>query len=260
MRPILIGAGRGSRLRAMTDDQPKCYVEIGGRRILDWILAAFEGAGLATPVFIGGYQIERIRRDYPHLTFVHNRDWEHNNILASLFCAEAYMGEGFVSSYCDILYCAPLVRRALAHPGDIVLCADTRWRDRYADRTQHPEDDAEKLIADGDRVIRIGREIPAAEASAEFIGVAKFTPAGAARLRAHYHRIRREFSGRPWRGARSFEKAYLIPLLQEMIEQGEALHMVTTDGQYMEIDTEEDYALAQAQWAERAGIEAGERR
>ena len=42
MRPIIIGAGRGSRLKAMTDTQPKCYATVGGRRILDWTLEAFD--------------------------------------------------------------------------------------------------------------------------------------------------------------------------------------------------------------------------
>lgn len=260
MQPILIGAGRGGRLQAMTDNQPKCYVRVAGRSILDWVLDAFHGAGLCTPVFIGGYQIDQIRHDYSHLTFVHNDDWANNNILASLFYAEPYMDKGFVCSYCDILFRDTLVRRAVEHPGDIVLCVDTRWRDRYADRTLHPENDAEKMIAEGDRVVRISRDIPAGDASGEFVGVAKFTAQGAARLREHYHRIRRDYAGRPWRGARTFEKAYLILLLQEMIEKGEDLRFVTTDGQYMEIDTEEDYALANEQWARRADLKVEESR
>ncbi len=45
MRPIIIGAGRGRRLNALTDGQPKCYVPIGGRRILDWILEALAAPG-----------------------------------------------------------------------------------------------------------------------------------------------------------------------------------------------------------------------
>ena len=43
MRAIIIGAGRGSRLKSMTDTQPKCYATVGGRRILDWTLDAFVG-------------------------------------------------------------------------------------------------------------------------------------------------------------------------------------------------------------------------
>ena len=49
MRAIIIGAGRGSRLKSMTDNQPKCYATVGGRRILDWTLEAFDrlGSGFA---------------------------------------------------------------------------------------------------------------------------------------------------------------------------------------------------------------------
>ena len=251
MRPIIIGAGRGSRLKAMTDQQPKCYAPIGGRRILDWTLEAFEGAGLGDPrnvVFVGGYRVDQIRMDYPKMTFCHNQDWQNNNILASLFCAEGFMEEGFVCSYSDILFRDTVVMRALNHPGDIVICVDTHWRDRYVDRSQHPEDDAEKVTATGDRIIQINRSISSQEAAGEYIGVARFSSRGAQLLHEHYHRVRAQFTGRPWRQASVFEKSYLIVLLEEMIEHGVEIHMVTTEGDYMEIDTEEDYALANRNW------------
>ena len=178
MRAIIIGAGRGSRLKAMTDHQPKCYATVGGRRILDWTLEAFAGAGLGEPVFIGGYQYDLIRRDYPRMTFCHNADWANNNILLSLFHAEAHMGDGFVCSYADILFRDTVVREALEHPGDIVLCVDTRWRDRYGERSQHPEHDAEKVIVTPgtDRVERVHREIESEQASflLRCLGVAAF--------------------------------------------------------------------------------------
>ena len=253
MRPIIIGAGRGSRLNALTDTQPKCYAPIGERRILDWLLEAFDHAGLQNPVFIGGYQIGMIQSDYPHLTFCHNADWPNNNILASLFYAEPYMDNGFVCSYADILYRGSVIQRALEHPGDIVLCIDTHWRTRYADRSQHPEEDAEKIIARADRVIRIRRDINANAASGEYIGVAKFSPAGAQYLKDHFYQIRELFDGKKWQDGRDFQKAYLIHLFQHMIEQGVAIHMVTTNGEYMEIDTEEDFALAHAQWPQAYG-------
>lgn len=253
-QPIIIGAGRGSRLKSLTRDQPKCYARIAGRSILDWALEAFEKAGLPTPIFIGGYQIDRIRQDYPGLTFAHNDHWPKNNILASLFYAEPHMEGGFVSAYSDILFRESLVDRAATHPGDIVLCVDTHWRDRYRHRTEHPEDDAEKVTLDGERITRVSRAIPAEEAAGEFIGVAKFSATGAARFQDYYHRARQAHRGRPWREAAVFEKAYLIMLFQEMIEQGEEVHFVTTEGEYMEIDTEEDYALANAQWTQRANL------
>lgn len=253
MRAIIIGAGRGSRLQALTDDQPKCYAPVGGRRILDWVLEAFHGAGLnhVSTTFIGGYRIDQIRRDYPQLTICHNVNWPKNNILASLFYAEPYMTDGFICSYADILFRNTVVKRALDHPADIVLCVDTRWRDRYGERSQHPEDDAEKVIAEDCQVKRIHRHIAAEEADGEYIGVAKFTATGAAMLREYYSRARERYTAKPWREAIVFEKAYLIDLFQEMIEDGITFHMVTTKGEYMEIDTEEDYVLANRDWVRR---------
>ena len=254
MRPIIIGAGRGSRLNALTSNQPKCYAPVGGRRILDWLLKALDEAGLGQPVFIGGYQIDRIRADYPQMSFCHNRDWPNNNILASLFYARNHMDDGFVCSYADILFRSGVVRRALEHKGEMVLCVDTDWRKRYAARTCHLEDDAEKVIAEGDRIVRIDRGISPGEASGEFIGVAKFSAGGAGQLQEHYGRLRREFSGRVWKDRTVFEKAYLIHLLQEMLEQKLDIHMVTTAGEYMEIDTEEDFELANAHWPREPGV------
>lgn len=251
MQPIIIGAGRGSRLKSMTDNQPKCYATVGGRRILDWTLEAFAGAGLPHPVFVGGYQIDQIRRDYPQMTYRHNADWPNNNILLSLFHAEQDMAGGFVCAYSDILFRDTVVRDALNHPGDIVLCVDTKWRDRYVDRSQHPEHDAEKVQVDGDRVTSVHRDMESAEADGEYIGVAKCSPHGAELLKQHYHRVQREYAGKPWREAKVFEKSYLILLFQEMIERGVPIHMVPTHGDYMEIDTEEDYALANRDWPKR---------
>jgi choline kinase len=133
-------------------------------------------------------------------------------------------------------------------PDDMVLGIDTAWLARYEHRTEHPPDDAEKAtVADG-RVTRIHRQMPEAEAHGEYIGVAKFSAAGAARLREHYHRCRREFAGQPWREARVFEKAYKILLFQEMIEAGEHFAHVDTAGGYIEVDTQQDFEYARQHW------------
>ena len=45
-----------------------------------------------------------------------------------------------------------------------------------------------------------------------------------------------------------FEKAYLILLLQDMIEAGIPMAHADTPGNYFEVDTQEDYELAQRNW------------
>jgi choline kinase len=248
MRALIIGAGRGKRLMPMTQDAPKCYAEIRGRRLLDWALEAFRAASLTEICFIGGYHLDTVRRDYPQLTFRHNHDWEHNNILLSLMYAEDLMEEGFVCCYSDILFTSDVVRRVVDHPGDIALSVDTQWLDRYQHRTQHPPTDAEKVTVLGDRVTRVHREIPPEDAHGEYTGIAKFTAAGARTLRAHFHEARQKFAGKPFREAALFERAYLILLFQEMVEAGVTIGHADTPGNYMEVDTQQDFELARRDW------------
>ncbi len=248
MKGIIIGAGRGSRLMPYTEDQPKCFAEVGGRRILDWVIASFVSGGLSPSVFIGGYRIGDVRRTNPEFTFRHNSDWENNNILASLMYAEADMADGFVSSYSDIIFTPNAVSGVLESEGDIVLAVDTAWRKRYEKRTQHPEDDGEKVLADGARVVRVDRTIESEEATGEFIGVAKFSPRGAALLIEHFGRVSAEVGDGPFQGATNFKKAYLIHMIQELVELGVDVRMIPIDGGYFEIDTTEDYDIAKEEW------------
>jgi choline kinase len=234
-----------------TADAPKCFAEVAGRRLLDWAVEAFRASGLTEICFIGGYQIEKVKTAYPHFTFRHNVGWEHNNILASLFCAEDLMDEPFICCYSDILFTADIITRLAESRDDMALGVDTAWLARYEHRSDHPPDDAEKVMAANGRVTRIHREIAPPEAHGEYIGVAKFSAAGAARLREHYHHCRREFAGRPWREAKVFEKAYKILLFQEMIEAGEQFTHVDTAGGYIEVDTQQDFEYARQHWVSR---------
>ncbi len=248
MQAIIIGAGRGSRLMPTTADTPKCFSQVGDRSILDWTLSAFSENGIDNICFIGGYQIDKVRQSYPQFTMRHNADWQNNNILLSLMYAEDLMDGPFICCYSDILFTGQIVQKLMASDENITLAVDTRWLDRYTHRSQHPTADAEKVIVYDGAVTHVHRDLDEAESHGEYIGVAKFSEAGAALLREHFHRCQREYAGRPFREARQFGKAYLIHLFQEMIEHGIRFGHVDSPGGYIEIDTQEDFDYARRTW------------
>jgi choline kinase len=253
MRAVIIGAGRGSRLGHETREIPKTLVEVMGRPMLEWVLDALGRAGFARKdvVFISGYAEDVLRARYPELQYVRNAGWEKNNILHSLMCAREFLGDGFVSTYADIVYEPEVVEKLVANPHDIVLGCDTAWRRRYTQRSQHPETDAEKMRAEGERVLEVNRAIPSDQASGEFIGVMKLSPSGARRFVDTFDELESRLAGKVWRDGRVFEMSYLIHQLQHMLEQGSAMHRENTDGGYMEIDTLEDLAMAATWWRDR---------
>lgn len=253
MKAVIIGAGRGSRLGPRTDAIPKTLVEVMGRPMLDWILEALAEGGIRQRdvVFICGYAEEAVRSRYPDFTYVRNAGWADNNILLSLMTAREHLRHGFVSTYADIVYEGAIVRELLSSPHALTLGCDTAWRRRYVDRSQHPETDAEKLRADGTRIVEMSRRIPSEQATGEFIGVMKATAEGAAALLSAFDEAEAGHAGTVWREGRTFEKAYLLDLLQHMLEGGAEMHRVDTPGGYMELDTLEDLASAERWWRSR---------
>jgi choline kinase len=251
VKAIIIGAGRGARLQHLTDEIPKTLVAVLGRPMLDAILEALELGGFSRKdvVFICGYRKEVIQERYPDLTYVENRDWQNNNILLSLLCAREHLGGGFVSTYADIVYRKEIVRDLVASPHAIALGCDTEWRRRYTGRSQHPETDAEKLRAEGDRVVELSRRIASEAAQGEFIGVMKLDATGAGQFLSAFDAAKATFGGGMFREGRTFQRAYLIDLLQHMIEAGTPMHRVDTHGGYMEIDTLQDASLAESWWS-----------
>ena len=98
MKAIIVAAGRGRRLGTETDDIPKCMVPVGGRPILHWQLDALAAAGVDDVVIVRGYLGDRIAgrpaRDRAALRR-QPASGPTNNILTSLFYAEAEMRERF---------------------------------------------------------------------------------------------------------------------------------------------------------------------
>jgi phosphoenolpyruvate phosphomutase len=183
--------------------------------------------------------------------FVENPDWESNNILTSLFYAEREMGGGFLFSYSDIVFATEHARRVATSSADVALIVDRRWQDAYVGRIHHPVSEAELVkveeTSDGPRVRRVGkRVVPAEQAAGEFIGLAKFSPAGAAALERVWARERAGGMEQPFGQAATLRQAYLSDALNQMADEGVALTPVFIDGGWREIDTEEDLGRAHA--------------
>jgi len=62
MRAMLLAAGRGERMRPLTDDTAKPLLSVGGHALIDYHLRALGQAGVAQVVVNLSWQAEKIRR------------------------------------------------------------------------------------------------------------------------------------------------------------------------------------------------------
>ena len=102
MKAIIVAAGPSSRLMPITDEKPKCLLEVGGQTILGRTLEALRENGIKDIAVVRGYRGNLI--NYSNVTYYQNSDFRKNNILRSLFYAEDEMNDDFIFSYSDILY------------------------------------------------------------------------------------------------------------------------------------------------------------
>jgi choline kinase len=249
VKAIIVAAGRGRRLGPETDEIPKCMVRVGGRSILHRQVDALLDAGARDFVVVRGYLGDRIQAPSASLRFVENDAWAKNNILASLMYAERELPTGFLFSYSDIVFAKEHARRVAASPGAVALVIDRRWRDAYEGRELHPVSEAElarvEETPEGPRVTRVGKKLVAAEeAAGEFIGLARFSPEGAAAIADVWRDAVAGGLDAPFGAAATLRNAYLSDALNALAARGVPLVPVFIDGRWREIDTEEDLARA----------------
>ena len=243
MKAVIVAAGPSNRLLPITNEKPKCLLEVGGQTILERALGALRENGIESIAVVRGYHSNRI--NYPNVTYYQNLNFRNNNILASLFYAEREMTDDFIFSYADILYSKEIVQKLLYTEADIALVVDVNWFEHYEGRDQHPISDGEMVKVEKGRVVKIGKDVVSPEEThGEFIGLAKFTKSGAELMKAAYHRAAEENPNAPFHQAICLEKAYLTDMIQELVDNGSPVKSVDIDGGWMEIDTSQDLERA----------------
>lgn len=98
-RAIVLAAGRGERMRPLTDEMPKPMVRVDGRRIIDTLLAALVAAGIPEIYVVRGYlgeKLDALKEEFPTLHFIDNPHWHEANNISSLLAAGALVENAFV--------------------------------------------------------------------------------------------------------------------------------------------------------------------
>lgn len=180
---IILAAGRGSRMKELTAERPKCMIELGGHPLLCWQEKALKAAGIEDIHIVKGYKAELLPA---HFSFSLNPIWAETNMLYSLSCASGYIEKAFeagykqfVISYSDIVYHSDHIRKLLAASEDIALTYDTLWRSLWDLRFENPLEDAETFYEEKGRLREIGGKTgDIGKICGQYMGLLKLTRAG----------------------------------------------------------------------------------
>lgn len=179
MKAIILAAGRGSRMKNMTDERPKCLVELNGKTLLERQLTALRAAGIKDIGIVTGYKREMLQK-YELVEF-HNPRWAETQMVSSLACASDWLEkEPCIVSYSDIFYEPSAVKLLMGCHADLAVTYDPDWLELWAGRFGDPLLDAEtfKLKKDGTLADIGNKPKTVEEVQGQYMGLLKFTPTG----------------------------------------------------------------------------------
>ncbi|MGE3747682.1 MAG: NTP transferase domain-containing protein [Sphingomonadaceae bacterium] len=172
-KAIILSAGKGSRLGALTTHRPKCLLDIGGKTLLEWQLEALDHAGILEIVVVSGFgddlvrdvlkglELPRARVETLFNPFYHVAD-----NLGSVWMARSHFDRDTLLLNGDTLVSPELVARVLADAKSPIAVTIDRKPDYDAD-------DMKVMEVDG-RLRRIGKKLQSQDCNAESIGLLAF--------------------------------------------------------------------------------------
>ena len=179
MRAIILAAGRGSRMKNLTSNQPKCLANLNGKPILEWQLEAFKKVGITEIAIVTGYKSSSLSK-YALVEF-HNQDWAETNMISSLACAKSWLQKTTcVITYGDIFFDYSALLSLKKSRSDIAITYDPNWRDLWTKRFEQPLLDAETFkLGAKESVIEIGKKPKDyRDIQGQFMGLIRLTPKG----------------------------------------------------------------------------------
>ena len=160
MKCLIIGAGKGSRLRLRGDSKP--LIHILGVPLIERVIRSAREAGADDFYVVTGYHGERVRtflkglsdRTGIRITPIVNGDWEKANGL-SVLKARQYLADPFLLLMADHLFEPSIAREMLELPlaqGEISLAVDRDIRNSLVDMG-----DVTRVKTEGGKINNIGK-------------------------------------------------------------------------------------------------------
>lgn len=233
MKAIILAAGRGSRLGALTERRPKALVTFNGMPLIQRTIRTLRAAGITEIGIVAGYRSDTLTI-YADRLFI-NPLWGTTGICHSLSMASEWLdSQACVVSYGDIFYAPELVSDLMQKKEDIVLAYDPHAVKLWQQRFEKPLDDMERFIIDNGRVCEIGHRAETLEQiHGQYMGLFKLTPQGWYALSRQRERL----------SIKQREQVDMTSLFSLVIEAGVPIGGVATHAPWGEIDCPSDVHL-----------------
>ena len=230
---VILAAGRGSRMKDLTAERPKCLLTLAGKTLLEWQLAAIGKANFSRVIVVRGYKAHMLQGPFET---VENPRWAETNMVGTLMCAFPNLdaSETAIVAYADIVYRAEHLLALAKLDVDIALTYDTKWQELWQLRQGNPLTDAETFLQDGGHLLEIGQKPSSlAQVQGQYMGLLQFSPKGRQCICDFIGSIAQD----------EVDKLDMTSLLQALLKRGCDIRVSPVSGGWCECDTPKDIEL-----------------
>lgn len=229
MQAIILAAGKGSRLGELTNGKPKSFVEICGKKLIEYNLDMLLKYGIDDITIVTGYmseEFEKLLSDRKEIRFCYNPFYDITNVLPSFWFGQENLYDDFIYIHADTLCDTDIFEALLKQEGDIILSVD------FGDCNE----EAMKVKLEGKEIKHINKTMDPKLSDGEFIGIAKISKKCVPTVKTVTNKIMKE---------QKFSSFFEVAL-QEIIDKNLCkITAVPTNGKFWcEIDFKEDYEIA----------------
>ena len=164
MKAVIIAAGKGKRIRALSKDTPKPLVKLLGLALIERVILNLRQVGISDIIVVIGYKGVQIKRALGNgekygvsITYVRNKNYHLANGL-SVLAAKDYVDKPFLLLMADHMVDVAILKKLIAEPihqSETILCTD-RFPPDYIDTNE-----ATKVLINETGMIKdIGKNIP----------------------------------------------------------------------------------------------------
>lgn len=237
MIAVILAAGMASRLRPLTNNTPKCLLDVKGRSLLERSMDALIGCGVNEFVIVTGY-LNHMIKDFVakrygesiRVNFIHNDVYETTNNIYSLWLAgKAVNGKEFLLLDSDLLYDPQIAKNVLASPSENVLTLI---------RHELGEEEMKVVVDVNGAIVEISKTCSPAAAAGESLGIEKI---GAAYSTALYKELDKMMN------QEHLENKFYELAFERLIPQGHTYTVLDASDYFScELDTVADFENAKS--------------
>ena len=121
-RAIILAASRGAALGGMTEDLPKCMLNIRGQPLLHRLVATFNQEKIRKITVVRGYKKDKV--NLASLDFLDNDRFADTGEAATLAVAEEHLEGDCIIAYGDILFRHYILEMLAQSEGDVTIVVE----------------------------------------------------------------------------------------------------------------------------------------